>query len=52
MCTKLGERGYVAATVPADLVVLEGAGHGFNGPDAEKAERSILEFLDSRLKGR
>lgn len=41
-----------AATVPADLVVLEGAGHGFKGPDAEKAERAILEFLDSRLKAR
>lgn len=39
-----------AATVPADLVVLEGAGHGFKGPDAEKAERAIVEFLDSRLK--
>jgi acetyl esterase/lipase len=41
-----------AATVPADLVVLEGAGHGFKGPDAEKAERAIVEFLDSRLKAK
>lgn len=41
-----------AATVPADLVVLQGAGHGFKGPDAEKAERSIVEFLDARLKAK
>ena len=41
-----------AATVPADLVVLEGAGHGFKGADAEKAERAIFEFLDTRLRTR
>jgi acetyl esterase/lipase len=39
-----------AATVPADLVVLEGAGHGFKGADAEKAHRAMLEFLDAHLK--
>jgi acetyl esterase/lipase len=39
-----------AATVPADLVVLEGAGHGFKGADAETAERAIFEFLDARLR--
>lgn len=39
-----------AAAVPADLVVLEGAGHGFKGADAEKAERAIFEFLDARLR--
>jgi acetyl esterase/lipase len=38
-----------AAAVQADLVVLEGAGHGFKGADAEKAERAILEFFDARL---
>lgn len=41
-----------AATVPADLVVLEAAGHGFKGEDARKAERAIFEFLDSKLKPR
>jgi acetyl esterase/lipase len=39
-----------AAAVPADLVVIEGAGHGFKGPHAAKAERAIIEFLDARLK--
>lgn len=42
----------VAREVPADLMVLAGAGHGFKGPDAEKAERAIVEFLDSRLKAK
>ena len=39
-----------AAAVEADLVVLEGAGHGFKGADAEKSEQAIIEFLDGRLK--
>jgi hypothetical protein len=41
-----------ATTVSADLVILEGAGHGFKGPEAEKAERAIVEFLDSRLNAK
>lgn len=39
-----------AAAVPADLVVLEGAGHGFKGADAERAETAIFEFLNLHLK--
>lgn len=40
----------IAAGVPADLVVLEGAGHGFKGADAERAETAIFEFLNTHLK--
>lgn len=39
-----------AATVPAELLTLEGAGHGFKGPDAEKAEQALFAFFDQRLK--
>jgi acetyl esterase/lipase len=39
-----------AATVPAELLTLEGAGHGFKGPDAERAEQALFEFFDRRLK--
>lgn len=39
-----------AATVEADLVVLQGAGHGFKGADAEQADRASVEFLDAHLK--
>jgi acetyl esterase/lipase len=40
----------VAAAVPADLVVLEGAGHGFKGADATRAEQAIFTFFDIHLK--
>jgi acetyl esterase/lipase len=40
----------VAAAVPADLVVLEGAGHGFKGADATRAEQAIFTFFDTHLK--
>jgi acetyl esterase/lipase len=40
----------VAAAVPADLVVLEGAGHGFKGADAARAEQAIFGFFDARLQ--
>lgn len=39
-----------AATVPAELLTLEGAGHGFKGLDAEKAEQALFAFFDQRLK--
>lgn len=39
-----------AATVEAELVTIEGAGHGFKGADAVKAETSIFEFFEKRLK--
>ncbi len=39
-----------AATVEAELLTLEGAGHGFKGADAEKAEKALFEYFDKHLK--
>jgi acetyl esterase/lipase len=39
-----------AAGVEADLLTLEGAGHGFKGDDAARAERALMEFLDGHLR--
>lgn len=39
-----------AAGVEADLLLLEGAGHGFKGPDAERAEKAMLDFFARHLK--
>jgi acetyl esterase/lipase len=39
-----------AAEVEAELLTLEGAGHGFKGADAERAEKAMLEFFDKHLK--
>ncbi len=39
-----------AATVEAELLTLEGAGHGFKGADAEKAEAALIEYFDRHLK--
>jgi acetyl esterase/lipase len=39
-----------AAGVEAELLTLEGAGHGFKGKDAETADKSLLEFFDRQLK--
>jgi len=39
-----------AATVEADLLTLEGAGHGFKGADAEKADKALFEYFDKKLK--
>lgn len=39
-----------AATVDAELLSLEGAGHGFKGADAEKADRALFEYFDRHLK--
>ncbi|WP_254508956.1 alpha/beta hydrolase [Anatilimnocola floriformis] len=39
-----------AATVEAELLTLPGAGHGFKGADAEKAEAALLEFFAKHLK--
>jgi len=41
-----------AATVEAELLTLEGAGHGFKGADAEKADAALFEFFDRRLGAR
>jgi acetyl esterase/lipase len=39
-----------ASTVEAELLTLEGAGHGFKGADAEKAEKALLQYFDKKLK--
>jgi acetyl esterase/lipase len=39
-----------ASGVEVQLLTLEGAGHGFKGADAEKAERALFEFFDKHLK--
>jgi len=33
-----------------EMLTLEGAGHGFKGADAEKAEAAMFAFLDNQLK--
>jgi dienelactone hydrolase len=39
-----------SATVEAELLSLPGAGHGFKGADAEKADTALFEFFDRHLK--
>jgi acetyl esterase/lipase len=39
-----------SASVEAELLKLEGAGHGFKGKDAETAERATIAFFDKHLK--
>lgn len=39
-----------AAEVEVELVTLEGAGHGFKGADAERAEKAMFDFFDAHLK--
>jgi acetyl esterase/lipase len=39
-----------AAEVEVELLTLEGAGHGFKGADAERAEAAMFEFFDRHLK--
>jgi acetyl esterase/lipase len=39
-----------ACGVEVQLLTLEGAGHGFKGADAEKADQALLAFFQSRLK--
>ncbi len=38
--------------VEADLLSMEGAGHGFNGEDANRAHDAMLAFFDKHLKPR
>jgi acetyl esterase/lipase len=40
----------VAAGVEAELETISGAGHGFKGPDAERAEARAFAFFDKHLK--
>jgi acetyl esterase/lipase len=39
-----------AADVEAVLLTLPGAGHGFKGKDAEKADQAMFDFFDKHLK--
>jgi acetyl esterase/lipase len=39
-----------AADVEAELLTMEGAGHGFKGDDAAKAEQAMIVFFDKHLK--
>jgi acetyl esterase/lipase len=39
-----------AADVEAELLTMEGAGHGFKGEDAAKAEKAMIAFFDKHLK--
>ena len=39
-----------ASAVEAELLTLEGAGHGFKGADLEKAEKALMAFFDKHLK--
>lgn len=39
-----------AAGVPVEMLALEGAGHGFKGEDAQKAEAAMLAFFERYLK--
>lgn len=39
-----------AADVEAELLTLEGAGHGFKGDDAKRAQEAMFAFFDKHLK--
>jgi acetyl esterase/lipase len=41
-----------ATGVEVELLKLEGAGHGFKGSDAEKAEKAMIAFFDKHLKAK
>jgi acetyl esterase/lipase len=41
-----------AAEVEAELLKLEGAGHGFKGDDAKRAQEAMFAFFDKHLKPR
>ncbi len=39
-----------AAEVEVELIAFEGAGHGFKGADAERAQKAMLDFFDKNLR--
>jgi dipeptidyl aminopeptidase/acylaminoacyl peptidase len=41
-----------ACGVEVELLTLEGAGHGFKGADAEKAEAAMFAFFERHLKAK
>lgn len=42
----------MASGVEAELLTLEGAGHGFKGKDAETSEKALIAFFDKHLKSK
>jgi dipeptidyl aminopeptidase/acylaminoacyl peptidase len=40
----------LAAGVEAELLTLDGAGHGFRGEDAKRADEAMFAFFDRHLK--
>ena len=54
MARKAGRRTLIdklkASGVEAELLTLEGAGHGFKGKDAETADKAMLAYFDKQLK--
>lgn len=40
----------LAAGVEAELLTIQGAGHGFSGPDEQRAEAAMIAFFDRHLK--
>src|SRR5207245_7507042 len=40
----------LACGVEVELLTLQGAGHGFKGPDAEKADKALVAFFEKHLK--
>jgi dipeptidyl aminopeptidase/acylaminoacyl peptidase len=41
-----------AAAVEAELLTLDGAGHGFKGQDAVKADNAMFDFFDKHFMNR
>jgi acetyl esterase/lipase len=41
-----------ATGIEAELLTLEGAGHGFKGKDLETAEKAMIAFFDKHLKSK
>ena len=41
-----------AAEVEVELLTLEGAGHGFQGDDAKRADAALFAFFDKHLKAK
>lgn len=39
-----------ASNVEVELLTMEGAGHGFKGADAEKAEAALVAYFEKKLK--
>ena len=39
-----------ASAVEAELLTLEGAGHGFKGADAEKSDQALFAYFEKQLK--